>query len=132
MKINNKSLDKSKEKKSFDIYKLNDAQIENIKNHNYINLIFYNKRTKTKTTYVYKSYSKNYIFYICNKRKKCNGKGQIKLNTFEFIVNEECDENVEYCSLTYEEYSNYIDKKEYGNIYFNQHKYKNIIFIIIL
>ena len=41
-------------------------------------IIKYNKKkTKIKYIYIYTSLSKNYIYFICNKRRQCKGGAKI-------------------------------------------------------
>ena len=66
-----------------------------LKNYNYKDI---------KTIYKYKFRSKNYIYYICQYRKKCEGKGKIHLNKKLFIITNLCNRNIEHDDIDYEEF----------------------------
>ena len=103
---------------------MNDIQIKNIiENHIFTTLTFYNPVDKIKTTYTYKSCSKNFIFYICKKRKDCNGRGKIDIKKKQFILIEKCNDKIDHTNITYEEFSEIMDKNDINKIDFN--KYKN-------
>ena len=71
--------------------------------------------------YLYKSKSKNFIFYICSQRPECNGRGKININTKEFYITNLCDKQIVHNKITYEEYVNYIEKNDIENIDFSAH-----------
>ena len=83
-KTNIKQLKKNKKDNPQNInkFKLTESQEDFIFNKKkFFKIDYYNKEEDIKTTYTYISETKNFIFYHCNVRKKCNGKGKINKNT---------------------------------------------------
>ena len=58
-----------------------------IEEKNHIPISIMNPKTKIKTIYVYKSRTKNFIFYVCNNWKKCPGKTKVNINKKSFYYN---------------------------------------------
>ena len=101
-------------------FKLTDTEIkEIIHNKNYIPIKHLNETNHIKTNYIDKSNSKNYIFYICKNRKSCKGRGKISLQTKEFIITHECDENANHNNIEYNEFCSIMKEKQYNKIDFS-------------
>ena len=77
---------------------------------------------KCKITYTYKYKSKNYIYYVCSLRNKCNGKGKIDINTYEFYVTQKCDATVPHEKITYQEFEELIKDNDLKKIDFTDFK----------
>ena len=60
-------------------FKLNVTKIKEIKKIKIIFLLIILLKKNMKTTLVYKSFSKNYIYYICKNRKSCKGRGKTNI-----------------------------------------------------
>ena len=71
-----------------------------------------------KTIYTYKSHCKNYIYYICQIRNKCKGKGKIDRNKKIFLITEKCDSKIEHNQITCIEFKNLIINKNIKDINF--------------
>ena len=71
-----------------------------------------------KTIYTYKSKCKNFIYYICQIRNKCKGKGKIDRNKKIFLITEKCDSKIEHNKITYIECKNLIISKNIKEINF--------------
>ena len=108
-----------KNKKDNISFKLNETEIKEIlENKNFIPIKHINEKNNVKTTYVYKSISKNYIYYICNNRKSCKGSGKININNNEFIITKTCDENAVHNKIDYDEFCQILKDKDYNKLDF--------------
>ena len=65
------------------------------------------------TIYVYKSKSKNNIFYIYKNRKQCKGKGKINIKKKQFIIAYKCDEIIIHFNIDYNEFIGLLKKKNW-------------------
>ena len=127
-KTNIKQLKKNKKDNPQNInkFKLTDTQEDFIFNKKkFIKIDYYNKEEDIKTTYTYISETKNFIFYNCNVRKKCNGKGKINKNTKEFIITELCNKDIEHNNISYEQFVEEYEKNEGTVTNLNFSKRKN-------
>ena len=81
-------------------------------NNKYINKKYYwksNSGIKIKTIYTYKSYSINL------KRNECKGKGKIDIKN---ILIEKCKDKINHRNITYEEFSEIMEKNDINIIKF--------------
>ena len=100
---------------------LTENQIKNIileKNH--IPIAIINPKNKIHTTYVYKSTSKNFIFYVCNNRKDCKGKGKIDIKDRIFYITEDCNTEIEHKNIEYKDFIELNKKNDLKNIDFKK------------
>ena len=118
---------KTKKNISLEILELSEEEKKEIfKNNNYVPLIKYIAKTKTKTKYIFKSKSKNYIFYKCKFNKNCDGSGKIDIKNKNFIVTKYCNNKIDHEIMSYLDYVDLFQKKEFDKIDFSNkkiHKY---------
>ena len=69
-----------------------------------------NPKTKLKTIYVYKSRTKNFIFYTCNNRKNRTGKGKVNIKIKKFIITEDCNYEEPHKNIEYSEFIELLKK----------------------
>ena len=102
-----------KKKKILEEFGLNNEQIDKIINKKiHIPIKYIDEKNQIKTTYKYKSRTKNYIFYECSRRNKCFGKGKIDIIKKIFYIISKCDPKIEHNYLTYEEFIIAFKNKE--------------------
>ena len=108
---------------SLEILDLTDEEKKEIFiNNKYVPLIKYITKTKTKTKYIFKSKSKNYIFYKCKLNKNCEGRGKIDIKNKTFIVTKYCNNKSEHEIISYIDFVDLVQKKEYNKIDFSNKK----------
>jgi len=108
---------------SLEILDLTDEEKKEIFiNNKYVPLIKYIAKTKTKTKYIFKSKSKNYIFYKCKLNKNCEGRGKIDIKNKTFIVTKYCNNKSEHEIISYIDFVDLFQKKEYNKIDFSNKK----------
>lgn len=104
---------------NLECFELNETEKENIfEKNNYISIKHIDSNTGMKSIYKFKSQCKNYIYYICQIRNKCKGKGKIDRNKKIFLITEKCDSKIEHNQITYIEFKNLIINKNIKNINF--------------
>ena len=91
-----------------------------IENKNHIPITIMNRRKKIKTIYVFKSRTKNFIFYTCNNRKKWTDKGKVNIQKKIFIITEDCNYEEPHKNIEYNEFVELLKKNDINNIDFKQ------------
>lgn len=82
-------------------------------------IIKYDDSNKVKTKYIYTSYSNNYIYFVCNKRRKCRGAAKINIKNQKLIIIEKCDVNILHETITYKEFVKALEKNKLDGIDFS-------------
>ena len=139
-KINKKQKKKDKEnnnekrkynKKIIKNISLTENEInEIIKENNYIPIKRNLNNINTKFIYLYKS--KNFIYYACNKRKFCNGKGKVDLENKEFLITTECTNAKVHDKLEYDEFCELYNKNINNEINYKEKYIQKYIITYIL
>jgi len=73
--------------------------------------------------YTFQSYSKNYIFYKCTKRPKCNGRAKLNLKNKDFSIIEKCNKEIKHDNVPFELFFEKYKNKKFDNINFENKKY---------
>ena len=83
-------------------------------------ILYKDEELKIEIKYIYKSQSKNFIFYKCNQRPVCKGRGKININSKEFLITEKSNKNILHNKISYEDFIKYLEKNYIKNIDFTQ------------
>ena len=73
--------------------------------------IIYNDKDDINTVYRIQTISKNTIFYKCQERPKCQGRGKLNLKNEKFTEISECNFNVKHGRITFEKFKDIYEKK---------------------
>ena len=114
---------KNKNYKKFDLNKKEIKEI--INNNHYIEIKHNDEETHISTIYKYKNKCKNFIYYICKERNKCNGRGKVDINEKKFIITENCNIEVKHNNMIYEEFVNLMKNNNIIKYLLMKEKFKN-------
>ena len=86
------------------------------------NIKYNDEELHIKTSYQFKSRTKNFIYFSCYLRNKCKGSAKIDILKKKLIITKECDNNITHENITYEEFKDVMDNKNINSLNFNDKK----------
>ena len=102
-------------------------QIEEIRNKYYHSSFrFYDKKYKINTTYKYQAESKNYLYFTCSRRPYCHGGCKINKIYSKIEITNRCDPDIQHDILSYDEFLNLYEHKEFDKIDWSIKKHQNM------
>ena len=112
---------------------LNDITIKNIiKNEGKYEISYLNQENNIESIFSFKNKSKNFYYYHCKKRPKCEGKARFNISTNEFEITKLCSNYSIHNQLDYNKFLELINNNNINYIDFSIRKnQKNLIKYIL-
>ena len=102
----------------------NTNNIENPSLKNLKEIKYYDEQLNLNIIYSFQSSSKNYNYYKCKRRPKCQGTAKMNIITKEIEITKKCDININHDYLNYEQFKKLYKSKDFSKVDLLNKKYQ--------